>query len=174
MGKIEINDTYVLPKSYNCDNMVLYAVDPNWLFAFWEISNNKKDDFIEDFGKNLWEKSVPILRITNITRNESFNIRINDFSDNWYINIPYSDCIYKAEIGRNVSGRFFVSLVSSNCTYAPSETASSSTKVLFANYKNVTDICFPVEWDKADVGIKLDFQLKDIALPSSRVPVEKG
>jgi hypothetical protein len=174
MQDIEKNGAYVLPEFYNYDTMVLYAVDPNWLFACWEISDHKKNAFIEDFGKYLWDKSVPILKVTNITRNESFNIRINDFSDSWYINVPYPNCLYKTEIGRNVSGRFFISLVNSNSVYVPGKTPRDNTKVLFADYKNITDNCFLSEWDKADVGINLDFQINDMALPSSIVPFEKG
>ena len=127
----------MLPSQYNEDRIVLLSRDPHWLYAYWEISEERKNEFYKDFGQELWEKSSPVLKVINVTKNESFFVRINDFSDNWYINVPDSNSTYVAEIGRMVSGRFFINLVCSNQAVTPGENISLNTSVLFVDYRDL-------------------------------------
>lgn len=124
------------PLSDNKNNyMTLLVKDPHWLYTYWEKSDDKKNYFINEFGHDLWEKSIPVLKITNVSRNMVFYIKINDFSNDWYINIPESNCMYMAEVGRRISDQFFISLGGSNCIIAPGDDVSTDTAAYFANHK---------------------------------------
>jgi len=137
MYEVQSQSTYTLPMGYNDDQIVLLARDPHWLFAYWEISEDRKNHFIGAFGHELWEKSVPVLKVTNVSKNSSFYVRINDFSNSWYINVPDSNCLYVAELGRRIADEFFVNLVSSNYVEAPNDTISANTAAYFINYKDL-------------------------------------
>lgn len=127
----------IFHEKWGRDRMVLMARDPHWLYAYWEISENTKNMLSNDFGKDFLEKSVPVLKITNITRNQSFYVRINDFSDNWYVNVPHSNSIYVAEIGRRISENFFVSILDSNSVITQNDGVSSDTTAYFADYMDI-------------------------------------
>lgn len=136
MSEAYMPDSHQFFSGYNDNRIVLLARDPHWLYAYWELSEENKKKFYEDFGHELWEKSLPVLKVTNVSKNERFYIRINDFSDNWYINVSDSDSLYVAEIGRMVSGQFFINLASSNYTVTPGENVSMNTSAYFINYKD--------------------------------------
>lgn len=126
-----------VPSWDNEIKVVLLPKDPNWLFAYWEFPEEKKSLFIQEFGHELWERSVPVLKIVNVSRNTSFYIRLNDFSNSWYINVPDGDSLYVAELGRKVSDRFFINLADSNYVSTPGENTSSNASVYFIDYKEL-------------------------------------
>lgn len=122
-----------IPDAYGEDRIVLLARDPNCLYAYWEITSDKIDSFKKDFGEALYSKSIPVLKVNNISKNESYYIRINDFSGSWYINVPEDNNIYIVEIGRKISENFFVSFAASNSVMTPGSNMSSNTGACFVN-----------------------------------------
>jgi len=126
---------YRLPQSYNDNSITLVAQNPHMLYAYWEISENKKKKFINCFGQELWNASTPVLKVINVTKNKASFIRINEFSDSLYIDVPDSSCSYIAEVGRRISDDFFISLAHSNCANTPSDTLSNNTSAVFTDYK---------------------------------------
>lgn len=137
MPDIYTQSLYDLPYRYDDSRIVLLARDPYHLFAYWEISDSKKNTFLNEFGGDLWEKSIPVLKITNVSRNTSFYIRIEESVSSWYINVPEQDSIYIAEIGRRLSEQFFINLVSSNYIQTPNNSISSNTTAHFINYRDL-------------------------------------
>lgn len=126
-----------LPLRYGEDKIGLLARDPQLLYAYWETTKEKLDAFIQEFGLELWEKSIPVLKVTNISDGEIFYVRINDFSDSWYINVSKPNSLYMVELGRKLSDSFFISLVGSNSVSTPSDNISSNTSVCFVNTCNM-------------------------------------
>ena len=147
-----------LPVKCDKDYITLLARDPHWLYVYWEISENRKILFLKEFGIDFAEKSVPVLKITNISKNESFYVRINDFSNNWYIHVPDSNNLYMAEIGRRVSEDFFVSLLNSNSILAPGDSMSSDNTAYFINYTDLRN-------GKLDGGIMKTFDFQTVKQP---------
>jgi hypothetical protein len=88
-----------LPTKYGEDRLVLMAKDPDWLYAYWEVTANAQKKFYDNINIDAWHNSQPILRIYNLTQNDHFDININDESDNWYIRIGKPNTRFKAEIG---------------------------------------------------------------------------
>lgn len=133
-----MSEVHVPTKNTCEDNSItLLARDPNWLYVYWELSDSNIKTFIQEFGEELWEKSIPVLKVTNISKNDIFYIRINGFSNNWYINVPDSNCLYMVEIGRKISEHFFISLSNSNCIVTPADFVSPNTTAYFANYTDI-------------------------------------
>lgn len=126
-----------LPFYYQDNNVVLMARDPHCLFAYWDISEAKKNSFINDFGMELWEKSQPVLKITNVSKNYYFFIPVNDYASSWYINVDNSGCLYTAELGRRISSHSFISLATSNYAFTPFNKISDDTMALFANFNDI-------------------------------------
>lgn len=137
MSEVHTQTSNDLPFGYSDNKIVLLPKDPNCLYAYWEISEKRKNEFIEEFGEKLWEKSIPVIKVTNVSNNTNFYIRINDFTNNWYINVPCPDSLYVAELGRKISDQFFITLASSNYVATPSVTVSQNTGAYFINYRDL-------------------------------------
>lgn len=134
-----------LPDGYNDNKIVLLPRDPHWLFAYWEISDEKRNRFINEFGQATWEKSTPALKITNLSKNYSNYITINDFSNTWYINVSDSNSVYVAELGRKVSEDFFVNLATSNVAATPNDRIMGADNIYFVNIKDIKRGKFKLE-----------------------------
>lgn len=137
---MELQSLYQLPETYGDTKITLMAVDPHLLYTYWEISDEKLKSFKENIEVKILENSVPALRVTNISKNSSFFIRLNDFSTSWYINVPDSGCIYMVEIGRKFLDEFFINFATSNHVTMPSVNISLNDTVCFVNYKDASKI----------------------------------
>lgn len=126
-----------LPEKCGQNYITLLVRDPHWLYVYWDISEDKKKMFLSEFGSELIDKSVPVLKVTNISKNESFYVRINNFSNNWYVNVDDPNCIYVVEIGLRIAENFFISMLDSNSIITPGETVSSETNRFFINYNDL-------------------------------------
>lgn len=157
MSEVQTHSTYHLPSGYDDNRIVLLARDPHQLYAYWEISNTKKNTFFGEFGYELWERSVPVLKVTNVSKNSSFYIRVNDFSNNWYVHVTDPNCLYVAEIGRRVSEEFFINLASSNYIVTPAENISQNTASYFINYRDLR--CGRLDPDTGKIYETYDFKL---------------
>jgi len=133
----QFDSEYKLPQGYNDNSITLVAQNPHLIYAYWEISEDKKKQFINCFGQELWNASIPVLKVINITKNYVSFIRTNECSNSLYIEVPDSNCSYIAEIGRRISDRFFISLAHSNCASTPSDTLSNNTSAIFTDYENL-------------------------------------
>jgi len=142
MAETSFLATSITASGYGDNQLTLLLRDPNCLYAYWEISDDIKNAFIKEFGNELWEKSVPVLKITNITKQESFFVRINDFSNYWFINIEHAGEAYVGELGRKVSDKFFISIATSNYITSEDESANKNSLTYFANYKDIQNTMF--------------------------------
>jgi hypothetical protein len=137
MSELQTKDTYTLPTAYNDNEIILLARDPHWLYVYWQISETRKSNFINEFGEGLWERSVPVLKVTNISKNTNTYIRINDFSNNWFINVEDTNSLYLAELGRKIADQFFINLASSNYISTPSNSISTNSNTHFIDYREL-------------------------------------
>lgn len=128
---------YYLPLGYNDNKIVLLVRDPQWLFAYWEITNDKREQFITEFGQDSWNSSKPVIKLVNATTKSVKCIEIDDFARNWYIEIEHTNCTYTAEIGRMFIDNSFVSLAVSNIANTPNNKPAIDKPIVFANYKNI-------------------------------------
>ncbi len=116
-----------LPKSYGVDRLVLLARDPNWLYAYWEITATRQEEFISSYGPSSWASTQPVLRVYDVTgiqfngynANSYTDIRVNDFADNWHIEVGAPDRSFCVDLGRMFPDGRFVTLLRSNVVTTP-------------------------------------------------------
>lgn len=91
---------YDLPYRYNETVVKILAQTPNSLFIYWDISDTDRTSYVKKYGKDFFEKTRPILKITNNTLNYSFEVEINDFANSWYLHVNDANCDYSVELAR--------------------------------------------------------------------------
>lgn len=148
------SEYYDLPIKYNKTIIRLLLQSPKCMYAYWEISENTKEEFsnyIDDYNRQ-------ILKITNLTKNYSYEIPIDPFTNNYYIHVEDTDCKYVVELGR-VSKNIFNNIYTSNAITIPSPTPHDICEdIIFKNY-----ICLYVSHKikvyapKRGIGLRQDY-----------------
>lgn len=98
--KIEVVEYYDLPYRYNQTIVRVLYQTPSILFIYWDISDSDREKFINQFGENFFNDTIPVLIVHNDTLHYSFEIEIDDFANNWYLHVSDSNCKYAVELGR--------------------------------------------------------------------------
>ncbi len=140
--KQPIVEYYDLPNLYDQTIVKILAQTPTVLFVYWDISKEDKKLYMQKYGEDFFDTTFPYLKVTNITKNYSFEIEINDYANSWYISIPDSDCKYDVVLFRkhknaNVSQEA-VYITSSNNLQTPNDHIlfdSFGKNVFFKNVK---------------------------------------
>lgn len=143
--------------------ITILARDPNWLYVYWDVPEEKNRAFMAELGEELWKRSIPALKVSNVTKNESFFVRINEFSDNWYVNVQDSNNLYMVEIGRKISENCFVAMSSSNSIVTPVNYVSPDTTACFANYEDVKSGKVQIQLGKAYGSFTYDHETESIS-----------
>lgn len=131
---------YDLPYRYNKTVVKALAQNPNTLFVYWEVSDEDRQNFINQYGEDFFYITKPVLTIHNLTDKYSYEIDINDFANNWYIHVNNAKCQYVIELGRKPIcytekvPTDYISITSSNVIESPND------HVLF--FDNTTEIYF--------------------------------
>ncbi len=98
--KLPILEYYDLPNLYNQTIVKILAQTPTVLFVYWDISDEDRQIYLEKYGEEFFDNTIPYLSVTNKTKDYSFEVEINDYANSWYINIPDSDCKYDVTLFR--------------------------------------------------------------------------
>ena len=99
-NKPQVLEYYDLPFRYNQTVVKILAQTPSTLFVYWDISDDDRQKYIDEFGETFFNDTYPVLIIHNKTMNYSFEIEINDFANSWYFNVNDVKCDYEIELGR--------------------------------------------------------------------------
>ena len=141
--KKPIIEYYDLPNLYNQTIVKILAQTPTILFVYWDISAEDRIKYINKYGEDFFNNTVPYLTVTNQTKNYSFEVEINDFANSWYIHIPDSDCKYDVVLFRkpkdNTSNHETIFITSSNGLQTPNDHIlfdSLGKTIFFKNIKN--------------------------------------
>lgn len=95
-----VAEYYDLPYRYNETIVKILYQTPTVLFVYWDISDDDKNKFINQYGNNFFETTCPVLKVFNLTKNYDFEVPINDFANSWYIHVNDAGCDYKVELFR--------------------------------------------------------------------------
>jgi hypothetical protein len=116
-----------LPDSYGHSRVVLLAVDPFHVHAYWEMTLPDRIHARELLSP-LWENEAPIwvLRFYDVTSidfdgnnaRSTFDIAVSPSARNWYVELWSSDKSYFAELGPRF-GEQFVPVCRSNVVRIP-------------------------------------------------------
>ena len=77
-----------------------YSLDEAQQIIKKKYSRNGLSYYLEKYGEDFFNNTIPYLTVTNQTKNYSFEVEINDYANSWYINIPDSDCKYDVVLFR--------------------------------------------------------------------------
>lgn len=122
-----------LPRKYGQDRLVLLARDPYWLYAYWEISVTRQEDFSKQFGPVAWPTSQPVLRIYDVTGIKEFiggnahscvDLPLDAEAESWHIEVGQANRAYCVDLGRVLPNGEFVPLLRSNVTATPRDALS--------------------------------------------------
>ena len=141
--KIEIVEYYDLPYRYNQTVVKVLAQTPTTLFVYWDISDEDKNKYIEQYGEYFFNNTKPVLKVYNITKGYDFEVAINDFSNSWYLSVSDSNCDYKIELARRPINQYvsinndYLYIVSSNEIDSPNDHILFDELSKFVYFKNV-------------------------------------
>jgi hypothetical protein len=121
-----------IPENYNDTYMRAIPRDPQWLFVYWEISESTRNEIRTSVGDALFVTAKRILRLVDISdisydgknAQNFIDIEINEFANNWYIQVPQAGRTYLVEYGiLTVDGRTYLP-IRSNSLSIPREGVS--------------------------------------------------
>lgn len=141
--KIEIVEYYDLPYRYNQTVVKVLAQTPTTLFVYWDISDEDKNKYIEQYGEYFFNNTKPVLKVYNITKGYDFELAINDFSNSWYLSVSDSNCDYKIELARRPINQYvsinndYLYIASSNEIDSPNDHILFDELSKFVYFKNV-------------------------------------
>jgi len=110
------SEYYELPNKYEKTTVRLLVQSPTRIFVYWDVSNDSIKEF--ESHNNNYSNSVPTLKIKNLTMNYSYDVKIDPFANNYYIEVKDPNCEYQVELGR-VSNNHFVNIYTSNTAKLP-------------------------------------------------------
>ena len=132
-GDFPIDAGPALPDGYGDNRIVIMARDPFWLFAYWEITHERAEQIRGAHGKDIWDRSVLVLRVFDLGDSSplpilsapSFDIQVDTFARQWYVQIPYPGHFYVIDLGLRTPDGSFISLFRSNMIRQPAGTVSN-------------------------------------------------
>ena len=122
-----------IPRYYGVDRLVLMVRDPNWLFAYWEITAARQEEFARQHGPEAWRQSRPVLRVYDVTgvdfngsnANKFIDFHISNYDDNWHVEVAQPNSTFCVDLGRILPDGRFITLLRSNMVHTPSMDVSN-------------------------------------------------
>lgn len=135
-------DNYDLPANYNTTNLTLIARDPQWIYAYWEITHASIEALKNQIGYEA-DRAVYALRMYDVTcvdfngRNahRTFDIDVGPHASNWYVNLWADNASYCAEIGLRLPDGRFSPIVRSNFVTTPRAKPSERSEQIWMEAK---------------------------------------
>ncbi len=121
-----------LPWGYDDNRIRIMARDPEWIYAYWDISEEKRGSLRHTYGPG-WDYSLPVLRIYDVTglshfnganANNYYDIVINDYAGSWYIHVGVPNRVYCVDLGRILRDGTYIVVTRSNFTFTPRNSIS--------------------------------------------------
>lgn len=132
MSRTFKSEYYELPNKYNKTALTLLVQSPSRMYAYWDVS----DKSIRAFSKEQHQKygnCTPFLQITNLTMNYSYDIPVDPFTNNYYIEVNDTDCNYTVKLVRKCNNSSFL-ITSSNEAHIPrSSPCEYNEDIIFRN-----------------------------------------
>jgi hypothetical protein len=121
-----------LPQCYHKTYLRVLPKDPDWLFVYWEMSQETVDTVRNTLGDEQFEAGKPALRLCDITDIEydgtnawkQYDIYVHYYANNWYIKVPESGRTYIAEYGIMKRNGTFFTIMQSNILKTPYDNIS--------------------------------------------------
>lgn len=115
-----------LPIGYGQDRMVLQVRDTHWMHAYWEIKQATVDKVKNELGDSFYQ-ARRMLRVYDVSyiifngknANSFFDIQVNEFANNWYIDTNSPGRFWCVDFGLLLPDGRFITLLRSNIVQTP-------------------------------------------------------
>ncbi|RKY33019.1 MAG: hypothetical protein DRP74_01110 [Candidatus Omnitrophota bacterium] len=117
-----------LPIGYGVNRIIIQVRDPRWIHSYWEVTsdtwNRLRDELCDEFYK-----AKRVLRVYDVSyivfdgsnANSFFDVEINDYSNNWYVDTQGPGKSWCVDLGLLLPGGRFITIVRSNTVTTPIE-----------------------------------------------------
>jgi len=123
-----------LPENYGNTEAALLPRDPNWMFVYWEITDNSRGLLRGEHGPDVFEKGKPVIRVHDMAGAADpgqppryFDVPITLDARNWYINVQEPGGSHYCEIGLILPDGRFAAIVKTNAVTLPAGRVSEIT-----------------------------------------------
>ncbi|MBI4801293.1 MAG: DUF4912 domain-containing protein [Elusimicrobia bacterium] len=120
------SDHKSLPESYGNTEAALLPRDPNWMFIYWEITDNSMAEIRKAHGQDIFDHAGPVIRVYDMTHAAEgsrdakyFDVPVMLDAKNWYINVQEGGRSYLCEVGLVTSDGRFIGIVKTNTVNLP-------------------------------------------------------
>ncbi len=118
-----------IPKNYVKSSITAIPRDPEWIYLYWELSENTINEIKNTLGNDIFTKSQFTLRLLDVTEHTedsapALDIEINGYANNWYLKAPVPGHSYFVEYGLLTDNHMFVRIMNSNVVHIPRDTVS--------------------------------------------------
>jgi len=126
-------DYKALPEGYGTTEAALLPRDPNWMFIYWEITENSRKNTCKKYGDDVFQKGRQVIRVYDMTGedgkapNRYFDVSARLEAGSWYINVQESGRSYCCEVGLVMPDGTFIGLVKTNTVNLPAGRVSDVT-----------------------------------------------
>lgn len=139
-GQIKHSDTApeaahkALPEGYGTTEAALLPRDPNWMFIYWEITENSMKNLRREHGDDILKKGRQVIRVYDVSGaadggqpTKYFDIPVMFEAKSWYVNVQEGGRAYCCEVGLAMPDGSFLGLVKTNTVNLPGGRVSDVT-----------------------------------------------
>jgi hypothetical protein len=112
-------DRFLFPESYGVDRVRLLVRDPDWIFAYWDVSAASMKELAHELGERAFALSRLTLRVADPVSGGTSDILLPPGARWWYIRTDAERRAYRAQIGVTLPSGEFRRLADSNTVVTP-------------------------------------------------------
>jgi hypothetical protein len=112
-------ERFLFPETYGLNRVRLLVRDPEWLFAYWDVSPAAMKDLAKSLGERTLAVSRLTLRITDPVSGGSSDILLPAGARWWYVRADSTPRSYKAELGLTLPSGEYRRISESNTVVTP-------------------------------------------------------
>ena len=112
-------DRFLFPESYGVNRVRLLVRDPEWIFAYWDVSSETMKGLARSLGERALALSRLTLRVLDPVSGGLSDILLPSGARWWYIRADAARRTYRAEIGITLPSGEFRQLAESNSVVTP-------------------------------------------------------
>ncbi len=133
-------ERFLFPESYGVDRIRLLVRDPEWLFAYWDVSPKSLADLRRQVGDRAAAVARLTLRIADPVSGGASDILLPPGARWWYVRADSARRSYRAELGFTLASGEFRTLASSNTVTTPRVGPSEETASRRLSYRQAGEI----------------------------------
>jgi Domain of unknown function (DUF4912) len=133
-------ERFLFPESYGVDRVRLLVRDPEWLFAYWDVSPKSLEGLRRQVGDRAAAVARLTLRIGDPVSGGASDILLPPGARWWYVRADSARRSYRAELGFTLASGEFRPLAKSNTVTTPRVGPSTETASRRLSYRQAGEI----------------------------------